>query len=461
VVYTDCNGYFDGEIESVGAPVTENLYIWVEACINGSWVTVYDPPFPCNTYWNYSCGTEIDITLNNPAIAPCSCAVPVTGGTVWFTAIGSAGIAINIQQDETSTSLGLSNVGCTNFNDSNQLAPFGSQLGLYLAFGPSLPPNATHFRWKWTPLLASNMMPVVGATSSVISGPVNRYYLWPTANGWELGSIPLMDTDSALNVAYLIPNYEVTAYGGISSNAEWVSFNFLSASFDTTQVSNGYVIQFDLELLNKNSSGVFETVSVPVGAFQVSNDTNAPAGYDGSMAAPYTSNGSGKNYLTLDPAIPGNALSFSLKVMVDNSQVVANINDACLLDANGNPVIGGTSGPCGFIQFPTPPNSVLLSFVATEPFNRARFSYSLIKGSTGSILGASGYVFNSASPFTLSLGTYSDKPTIASLLGTCNQAAFAESLTVNSLATDGSTALCEIGGPYSASRISAFALTPQ
>jgi len=66
VVYTDCNGHFDGWLVSVGTPTDENVYIWVEASIGGTWVTVYKPPFPCNTYWNYACGTEINITLNNP-----------------------------------------------------------------------------------------------------------------------------------------------------------------------------------------------------------------------------------------------------------------------------------------------------------------------------------------------------------------------------------------------------------
>ena len=100
VVYTDCNGYFDGWLLSFGAPVAENVYIWIEASIGGTWVTVYRPPFPCNTHWDYACGTDINITLNNSAIPPCSCDAPVVDGSVWFTAIGSSAIALNIQQNE-------------------------------------------------------------------------------------------------------------------------------------------------------------------------------------------------------------------------------------------------------------------------------------------------------------------------------------------------------------------------
>jgi hypothetical protein len=463
VVYTDCNGHFDAWLYSIGAPAEENIYVWVEASIGGTWVTVYNPPFPCNTQWNYTCGTAINITLNNPAIPPCNCDSNVVDGTAWFTAVGNSGIASNIQQDVTSVyaPAGIPNVGCTNLVDpnGNQLCPFGSSLGLYLAFGPTLP--ASHYRWSWTYILDSSMNPITGSPPNPVTGAVERYYLWPLSNGsWESASIPLLDTDADGNIAYQIPNYDVSSYPGVSADAEWVSFNFLSATIDSTKISNGYVVRLDLELLNKNASGVFEVVSVPVQTFQISADTNAAAGYGGSVPAPYTSNGSGNNYLTLDPATPGNALSLSVKVRVDNSAVTADIEDAWLLDGSGNPIPGGNSNACGFIQFSSTSQDVRLSFIASEPFDFATFSYAVTKGDSGSaVLAASGYVFASAPPFTLSGGLFSDAPSVAALLGTCPRAAFAESLAVASLATDGTSPLSETGGPYYSSELNAFALT--
>jgi hypothetical protein len=437
--------------------------VWAEASIGGCWVTIYNPPFPCNTYWNYGCGTAIDITLNNPAIPPCNCGASVIDGSVWFTAIGQYGIASNIQQDETSVYVpaNIPTVGCTNLFDSNQLCPFGSTLNLYLAFGNTLP--ATHYRWSWRYLLDSSLQPISGASSQVITGAVQRYYLWPLSNGsFETGSIPLLDTDSGGNIAYLVPNYNANSYPGVSAEAEWVSFNFLSASLDSAKISNGYVIQLNLELLNKNAAGLFEVASVPVSTFQISADTNPADAYGGSVPAPYTANGSGNNYLTLDPAAPGNALSLSLKVRVDNSAVTANIHQAWLLDGSGMPLPNGGSGPCGFIQFNAPSQNLQLSFVASEPFKFATFDYNVTKGDSGaSVIGAGGYVFANAPPFTLSGGVFSDAVSVASLLGTCTQAAFAESLSVSSLATDGSGALWESGYPYHAGETNAFALTPK
>jgi hypothetical protein len=464
VVYTDCNGHFDGWLVSVGVPAVENVYVWAEASIGGCWVTIYNPPFPCHTYWNYACGTDIDITLNNPAIPPCNCGATVVDGSVWFTAVGQYGIASNIQQDETSLYAGeIPTVGCTNLIDrhSNQLCPFGSTLNLFLAFGNTLP--ATHYRWSWSYLLDSALKPISAATSNVITGAVQRNYLWPLSDGsYETGSIPLLDTDAGGNIAYLVPNYDVTSYPGVPAEAEWVSFNFQSASLDSTKIANGYVIQLNLELLNKNAAGLFEVASVPVSTFQISVDTNPATAYGGSVPAPYTSSGSGNNYLTLDPAKPGNALSLSLKVRVDNSAVTADIRQAWLLDGSGVPLPGGGSGPCGFIQFTALSQNVLLSFIASEPFNFATFSYNVTKGDSGaSVVGAGGYVFESVPPFTLSGGVFSDTPSVTSLLGTCPQAAFAESLSVASLATDGTGALWESGGlPYYADETNAFALTP-
>jgi hypothetical protein len=469
VVYTDCNGHFDGWLIGVGTAVQENVYIWVEASIGGNWVTVYKPPFPCHTYWNYACGTEINISLDNAAIAPCNCNTSVVDGSAWFTAIGGYGIALNIQQDITSVyaPADIRNVGCTNFVDphSNQLCPFGSELNLYLAFGPTLP--ATHYRWSWTYVLDSSTTPIAGAPTNQITGAVERYYLWPLADGsWETGSVALMDTDSNGNIAYKIPNYDAAAYTGVSE-AEWVSFNFLSASLDSTKLSNGYVIRLDLELLNINASGPasgqFEALSVPVKTFQISVDTNAAAAYDGCMPAPYTANGSGNNYLTLDPKKPGNALSFSLKVKVDNSAVTAQINPPSLLNSDGSSA--GPAGPCGVMQFAdqnSNPQSVKLSFVASEPFKFATFSYGVVRGSSGAVAGAeaSGYVFANAPPYTLSGGVYSTVISVSNLLHGCPSAAFAETLSVGSLATDGSVALSETGWPYSASDVNAFALTP-
>jgi hypothetical protein len=472
VVYTDCNGYFEGWLITVGTPVDENVYIWVEANINGNWVTIYDPPYPCHTSWNYVCGTEINISLANTAIPPCNCNTAVVDGTVWFTAIGAYGIATNIQQDLTSTAaiaagsitvLKIPNAGCTSLYDpyGNQLAPFGGTLNLCLATGPTLP--ATHYRWSWT-YVQDSVGNLLSGTAAAIGGTVSRPYLFPLADGnWESGAVPLNDTDTDGNTAYLLPEYlpTATSYVTVPPLAEWVSFNFISASIDSNQFLDGYVVQLSLELLNK-VNGVFQSAPVPANTFQVSNSTDSSNGYDGSSPAPST-------YLSVSE---DNTI-FTLNVRVDNSRVTAQLNDAWLLDAGGSPIPGGNSGPCGFITFTNPSQDVSLGFIASGAFSYAYFSYSLIKGDTGSIISipSNNYVFDTSVPFTLNgdsyafsqaggSGTFSASPTVTDLLSGCPQAAFAESLAVYSLATDGSGELWQTGAPYAASSSVAFALTP-
>jgi len=479
VVNTDCNGHFDASLFRF-PEYPWNIYIWVEMMINGQWVTVYRPFFPCNTNWSYACGTDININLADQNIPPCNCGAEVPEGSVWFTGIGQYGIALNIQQDETNTvsitqptaapaspqPVSIHNVGCTNFADPNQLSPFGSTLDFWLAFGSNPPAYgaqpATHYRWVMTLIKDSNLNNIA-APASNITGAVSRYYMWQdtTTNQWHSGAIVLQDTDVNNAIAYQIPKYDVTLYAGVPGNAEWESFNFISNSIDSNSIPNGYLARFDLQLLYNDPVNGFTVLSVPTSSFQVSQDTNV---LDGSVPAPYTASGAGQNYLTLDPSINGNALNLSLKVRIDNSQVIGSVNDVWLLDGSGNPVPGGNSGPCGFIIYNDPARDVRISFNASEPFNFANFSFQVWIGDSGNISPEtqSGYVFSNVGIYTLASGTFSTDVSITDLLGSCvGKAAYGVYMDVHSLATDGTNPLWIYGGKYYASGDLAFALSNQ
>lgn len=449
VATTDCNGHFDGGLLFFGPQPVENIYVWVEALIGGVWTTVYRPPFPCATHWDYSCNTDIDITLTNPSLPPCNCEGQASDGTVWFTAIGNYGIALDIQQSDTAKSLGRNTLGCTNLYDGNQLCPFGATLDLGLAFGSILPP-AAYYRWKYTLAYDSGLNPLTGQTPRYLTPSIARPYLWQKSDGtWQTGAINLQATDAGGTVAYSIPNFDVTSYPGVPTTAEWVSFNFVSAYLDSNSIPNGYVARFELELLNMDSAGLFEVVSVPDHTFQVSINTDVSSGYGGSTDAPAA-------YLTADPSTSGNALALSVLVRVDNAPITIQLNPATLA---GSGVTG--PNPCGFLQYTDTTQEVILSFQASEPFGFATFGFSVSKGNVGVILDANGYVFQSPSPFTLSAGTYtSSGETVGDLLGSCTRAAFAENLTVYHLATNGSSPLWEtFAPPYYGSTAAAFALT--
>jgi hypothetical protein len=142
-VYTDCNGRFN--YEYLNCANDRDIYVWVEACINGQWLTVYRPPVPCNTKWNYTCGSDITISITDPRVMPCNCGQHLQGELVWFRSIGEYATALHIEQGNSHTvnvqGVSLPNVGCTDITDSNRISPFGSTLYFKLLFGDGLAQN--------------------------------------------------------------------------------------------------------------------------------------------------------------------------------------------------------------------------------------------------------------------------------------------------------------------------------
>ena len=147
---------------------------------------------------------------------------------------------------------------------------------------------------------------------------------------------------------------------------------------------------------------------------------------------------------------------------IDNSQCNA---DIFTVNVNGAPA---AIDCCGFVSYK--PGGVEadldLSFLATHPNNFAVFSFGVVKGTCGDvpIADANGMVIDSAFGYTLSGGIYDKHFTPAQLLGSCynngtGKAAFAESLYVAAMATDGVFRLTSKDAqPYP--NVAAFALEP-
>ncbi len=448
-VYSDCNGSFD--YNYLNFTNDKDIYIWVEANIDGEWKTVYRPNIPCNTHWNYTCGKDINIPITDPRVRPCSCDEEVAGEIVWFRTIGENATALRIQQNlgsmATLQGTTLKNVGCTDIHDPNQINPFGSTLKFELLFGDGLPTaGITHYRWKKTQIKNANLDDVPSPETTVVSGRVNKNYFVITKDDedhyhFQTKTITLGAEGTGQNIGYRIPAWNVeddsdfpAAYVGL--NVRWTEPYFWSASQESTDLADG-LWRFDLELLRLNE-GVFEVVEVPKEVFQISAPNPA-----NSIDAP-------EEYLN---PMPGNmANRLNLLVRVDNNRCVADIQDVEL----------GTelSGTCGFLHYTAGSENVKISFDASHPNNFASFSFSTIKGNnTESIapsINESGYVISSVGRYNLVSGIFSDDDIpVSQLVGSCPQAAFSERLYVASLATDGTYRLRQ----YDASDNNAFALS--
>ncbi|HEY6900578.1 MAG TPA: hypothetical protein VI233_08045 [Puia sp.] len=438
VVTTDCNGHFEAWLITFGKDHPRNIYIWVEANINGQWVTVYRPPVPCNTKWNYACGSDINIRVTDSRVGPCDCGTKGPADAVWFRSIGWSASALRIEQNTSSTvpvqGATMQNGGCTDIVDlahGQKISPFGGTLVLKLFCGANIfNAGVTHYRWKKTMVTDANQGAVSG-TPSVITGTISRpYMVQMSATHYETHYCTLGAEGSGTDVAYRIPHAAVTSEpvsslqdpADTGRNPNWYSLFFDSAYIDSHSLTDG-IWKFELELLKKEASGSFTPVSVAKATFQVSQ-VNA---IDNSQDAPAA-------YLNLHSGDATRADSFKMNVRIDNAPCVGDIHDVVLNET------GALSGPCGFIHYSDTNHHAHLSFEASHPRNYAWFDFGVTKGNgtqpTG--IAPSGYVVSSVGGYTLSGGVFGNNYTVAGLLNGCpGQAAFAENLHVSALATDG------------------------
>jgi hypothetical protein len=461
IVYTDCNGHFEMWENTFTEDGPLNIYIWVEANIGGQWVTVYKPALPCHTWWNYKCGTDINIKVTDPRVLPCDCDLYLPGEIVWFRSIGESATALHIEQGDANMvnvqGVNLRNVGCTDIIDPLRISPFGGTLNFKLLFGDGLPTaGITHYRWKKTRIKDANLNDILNPPSTVINGQVTKsYFVITEVSGqfhFETHSVTLGADGTGENIGYKIPHWDIYSEPLVPAadkalTIQWTSPDFWSASLDSQSLTDG-LYRFDLELGIMNS-GVFQVVSVPKPVFQVSDYNNS----GNSVNAPdYDLN-----------IVSGNARNLAIKVRIDNAACTAVIQDALLTDGHGNIVYDAhgqpvRSGTCGFIHYTSLAQAVRISFNASHPRNFATFGFGVIKGnqteSTG--VSASGYVISSVGGFTLAGGLFTQDVPVSQLLGSCPQAAFSENLDVYALATDGTYRL---QSGYDASDVKAFALS--
>lgn len=478
VVYTDANGRFDANVSYWCFGDKPDIYIWVEYLINGVWTTVYDPPVPCNTLWDYACGTPINIQITDPRVpGNCCCDCPIPGELVWIRSIGSTSVAhINQQhvlQPPPAQNVKYDRIGLTDaaaIYDPSYLPtatgdykrPFGGGLSLYMGFGSDLPNSGIYYyRWSYKQIADASLTPVAGGYTPVIpaSGAVTKGYEYTYidshgnqqfgGNSVKLGPFTIGGNDNLYIIPPVQPN--MAPFNVPESNPLWweQTYNTNTISFDSSSLKNGTMAggdglyEFKLELFDQ--AGNLLSV-LPKVTFKIPDYSNA----DFSVNAPDD---------LLDMPTATTAKAYNMLVRIDNSRCNA---DIFTVNVNGSPA---SLDCCGFVKYK--PGGVEadleLSFLATQPNNFAVFSFGVNEGTCGNVgtADASGMVIDSASGYALNSGIYSKHFTPQQLLGTCynqgtGKAAFAENLYVAAMATDGTFRLSGNDAGY----IAAFALEP-
>jgi hypothetical protein len=458
-VYTNPDGSFETTLYYDCDDSLPGLYFTVEQLQNGNWRNIYQPWVACSTNWSYNCGDLITIYITDPAAVACAPSIPVNvppgvgsfvipwsvGGTKiwglgqpmdapmgWVKKDGRTGYATNGLFDYAA--------GAGPFLDS----PFGATLGFWMLYSPDLPSSTiVYYKYSYSPSGLEDWhdiaAPVYAPYGHVVPEPFPNppHVTYPS---YQLG--PFTKGSGTNLFQFRPPNPPPPAPGDPAgtytywSDPEWGGQ--YAAYLDSTALATG---DYDIKVECFDGTGA---IVMPVVAPLTTGDF--------FFLLPISDTDT-RGAVAGDMDLAGNGLRF--KIHVDNN-VCAASTDA--------PAIGITAvaDVCGFLRY-NPADNVTIAFHATHPNNEARFHFGMIRGifdvsaadaPLAPAYGADVSVLTAGSYTGDGSGNFSNGFPVATLLGTCTNAAFAESVGVYAKATDGSERL----QGYDRSALRAFAL---
>jgi hypothetical protein len=447
---TDCNGHFDFSYWDFGK---KNIYVWVEVLIGGSWVTVYKPSRPCHTFWNYACGTDINIRITDERVRQCSCD-SLPGDLIWMKSINFGKSIRSIQQSSAGSGHLANAVGLTQFGAFGNISPFGSTFPLVVQFGAGFPKaTASHYRWKFRRILDGALQTVVEGENN-LAGEIGKPYTYPiiVAGNPQLASnsFTMGPTVVGGNAQYKIPHTTATL-DVPEAGALWDRQDTATIYLRTVDLDMEGLYELTFELVN--AAGAVQ--AVPANTYIVSkkaSDVTIPG------QETVTANGLPENYVVKNGA--GQAVAFRFYLRVDNNRCYADVQDAIVPS-------GTTDTECGFGYYNNKAtDTVTLRFVAGHPHDFATYSFAVTKGNSNPVaaanssgvvtVGNNGYAVGDSPQGASPRDAYSKVIPVATMLGACPQAAFAENLYVNATHTDGVNELNNLD----ASDTAAIAIAP-
>lgn len=454
VVETDSTGHFEAVVKYLCNGDKPDIYFWVEYEISGALETVYRPPLPCYTYWNYDCNSEITIEINDARVPSCDVEPDPTGSKVQIISIGR-----KVSMSE------LHGNGATVPNEGLTTAgqPFGGKIEPRVWFSRSdlIAKGIEYYRWSyrrltqgdgtllitpgpWTPMTRT----VVRHYAKSSGGAVTHepYVLGPLAVGLESNLFKIKPIS-------LPP-------GGIEWTVMDEREDLASAHFETYKLGTGMgscskafnaAGKYELKLELFKSNGALVSDWDAAGIELEMTDVSAPFGTNTvtTTLAP--------DYNRINPT--GGTDAFRMVLRVDNNCCYASVDPLSGVNL--------VSNACGFYEFTQGANATL-GFTARHPNNFATFSFSVKQGvnkqvelaSTSGRTGVSPVPTHDSPPTHVYVhgggGHYSEQFTVTELLDGCPRAAYSEALHVWTMAQDG------YGRIWSLDRFdhAGFALTP-
>ncbi|MEO5681148.1 MAG: hypothetical protein ABIQ88_00840 [Chitinophagaceae bacterium] len=475
IVYTDASGRFDTNISYQCFGDKPDIYLWVEYNIDGVWTTVYKPPTPCYTYWDYACGTNINIHITDPRVpGDCCCNCPLPGEMIWIRGVGGNGDdggtsvrrinQLSYMQAPPGQSVSYQRLGLTDAaaggddflitTAGDYKRPFGGTLSFYMGFGDGLPnTNIYHYRWRYKRLTDALLNTISSPVETLKGVEMKKYdFIFTDSNGIDqfghntvkLGPFTVGPSNDLFIIPPAVPNQ--APFSVPERSPQWIerTRSMQTVSIDSSSLISGGdgLYEFVLELFDKAGNLL---TNLPQTTFRVPD-----------MADPGTSVVAPTDLL-LNPT--GSAAGgYKMLMRIDNGHCNAQIFP---VKVNS---LDTSTDCCGFVHYKPEGTEadLALSFLATHTNNFAVFNFGAVRGTCGGVAGTGGggMVIDSASGYTLSSGIYEKHFTPAQLLESCyaagaGKAAFAESLSVISMSTNGASRVRNDAGD-----LAAFALEP-
>ncbi|MCE3253999.1 MAG: hypothetical protein K0Q67_3019 [Cellvibrio sp.] len=452
--HTDECGHFQTIFyKGFNNPDTPDLYFKAKQKLFGFLnVYIYAPtPIACHTWWNYKCGTEVNLYSSSPWAQTCSPCPPVIGPNgknrwVAFMSIGAHGLN-RIYGTESSPSITTT---ATNLGLTVEGAPWGGMLLPRLEFSTELEAaGVRYYQVSWRKGSSGNFLP--------LAGQVHHYYRHDVET--PTGTLPVWSPEllGPFNVddgaGHFIPNLFKIPFLSVAPAGIWgvppdineIKEHFASAKFPTQDVAPGTHYDANGTVQGTDTSGKYQLQVKLFDGFGQPVDIAAL----GIVFAVPTDPDSFGNINTVDAAslglVSGNTMLVTLHV--DNNRCYANIGPPTINSLEADPC-------CGVLQYQAG-DEVHLNFQARHPHNFARYSFSVVRGANG---------VASIPSTQVSAATVNYSLSVSELLNTnlpigcpengCPVAGFSENLYVDSMATDGWSS--ELG--YDASHVRAFVL---
>jgi hypothetical protein len=454
VVETDVDGRFDTRIWENCYNPNHNYYFWVEYLINGVWETVYRPTYCTGAFWNYACGSEVTISVNDPRV-PLGCRPTVTGGAMEIVSIGNQGFVSSVQQPSATPA---ANDGLLNWNlgDGVTYRPFGGQLVIKANFSTDFPlTNATHYQISYRKHGDNDESHWKQLQNSVQRG----YNETIVVSGVSISvpkTLELLDKDGI--GFYKIPTELAQNEPMLNSNCIWASDVFDIGVLDTTQTAlaiENTLYDIRVALYKKISPTQYQLANVAktIYTMPVLNATRTEI-----SSQPCTA-----DYLTTVSAGGVTTPAFMMTIRIDNQKCTSRI---LAVTMDGKPA----GDDCGFLSYIDLQNAAQLQFKAQHPNDFATYGFGVVRGNNNAMpmLSTNGAI--DAAPlngFTNTDGAMHDRTftkvtNVAALLQAlptdcAGKAAFAQQLNVYATATDGTTRLWQFDAPEV---LSAFAIVP-